>query len=70
MDRSKLLYQFDFARVIAINSEENGYQEPLDDLSTVSFRVDAIDPADPNTKSPGPDGSVEIGGDWEVEAQD
>jgi len=67
MDRSRFLYQYDFARTIAITSEADGYRPDLDDFGEVGFRIDAIDPADPNLAEPGPDGRTEIGGDWPIE---
>lgn len=69
MDRSRFLYQFDFARVIAMTSGEDGYRPELDTFATVGFEVDAIDPADPNIANPGPDGRIEIGGVWQVETE-
>ena len=67
MDRSRFLYQYDFARVIAMTSGEDGYQPVLDDFASTGFRIDAIDPADPNVANPGPDGRTEIGGDWPID---
>lgn len=66
MDRSRFLFQFDFARVIAMDSGTDGYQPVLDDFGETGFRVDTIDPADPNLAQPGPDGRIEIGGDWPI----
>jgi len=67
LNRTTYTYQFDFARTIAATSEEDGYQPEFDDFTGVGIRVDAIDPADPNLASPGPDGRVEIGADVPVE---
>lgn len=69
MDRSRFLYQYDFARVIAMDSGTDGYRPVLDDFAQTGFRIDAIDPADPNLAQPGPDGRIEAGGDWPVETE-
>ena len=50
-------------RNLASQPAESWHERELDGLSSFSgatVRVDAIDPADPNLKRPGPDGRVEL----------
>lgn len=52
---------FDLAYTVA-------YQPRVSDaLEAVSIGVDAIDPADPNLQTPGPDGRVEARAEWPIE---
>lgn len=63
MNRARLWYQFEFGAETEIGPED-GWQETelagLPHFDAATFRADFIDPADPNLKSPGPDGRVEI----------
>lgn len=67
MDRGQYRYQFDFSREIAMTTQDDGYQPVFDDFTQTNLRVDTVDPADPNVKSPGPDGRVEIGADIAID---
>jgi hypothetical protein len=69
IDSSRVLYrlrffaEFQLGRNLASQPAESWHERELDGLSSftgATVRVDAIDPADPNLKRPGPDGRVEL----------
>jgi len=69
MNSSRVLYrlrffaEFQLGRNLASQPAESWHERELDGLSSftgATVRVDAIDPADPNLKHPGPDGRVEL----------
>lgn len=68
-DSNRVLYrlrffaEFQLGRNLASQPAESWHERELDGLSSftgVTVRVDAIDPADPNLKRPGPDGRLEM----------
>lgn len=62
MDRARLYYQFEFAADLDITAEMTGQGADLEaapEFSGVTFGIDCIDPADPNLRTPGPDGRTE-----------
>jgi len=69
LNGGRLLYrlcffaEFQLGRNLASQPAESWHERELDGLSSftgATVRVDAIDPADPNLKRPGPDGRVEL----------
>ena len=61
--RLRFFAEFQLGRNLASQPAESWYERELDGLSSftgATVRVDAIDPADPNLKRPGPDGRVEL----------
>lgn len=69
INNSRLLYrlrffaEFQLGRNRSSEPAETWHERELDGLSSftgVTVRVDAIDPADPNLKRPGPDGRLEL----------
>lgn len=68
-DASRVLYRYRFiapfqlGRSSASQPAETWHERQLDGLATlerVRLDVDAIDPADPNLRQPGPDGRIEM----------
>ncbi|MCL9653618.1 hypothetical protein L2088_02770 [Pseudomonas protegens] len=68
-DATRLLYrlrffaEFQLGRNLLGQPAETWHERELDGLPSftgVTVRVDAIDPADPNLKKPGPDGRLEL----------
>lgn len=68
-DATRLLYrlrffaEFQLGRNLPGQPAETWHERELDGLPSftgVTVRVDAIDPADPNLKKPGPDGRLEL----------
>nr|WP_268561273.1 hypothetical protein [Pseudomonas protegens] len=68
-DATRLLYrlrffaEFQLGRNLPSQPAETWHERELDGLPSltgVTVRVDAIDPADPNLKKPGPDGRLEL----------
>jgi len=69
INASRVLYrlrfstEFQLGRNLPGQPAESWHERELDGLSSftgVTVRVDAIDPADPNLKRPGPDGRLEL----------
>ena len=69
INNSRVLYrlrfysEFQLGRNLPGQPAESWHERELDGLSSftgVTVRVDAIDPADPNLKRPGPDGRLEL----------
>ncbi|TDK57807.1 phage tail terminator protein [Pseudomonas moraviensis] len=69
INSSRLFYrlcffaEFQLGRNLPSQPAESWHERELDGLSSftgATVRVDAIDPADPNLKRPGPDGRVEL----------
>lgn len=69
LDATRLLYrlrffaEFQLGRNLPSQPAETWHERELDGLPSltgVTVRVDAIDPADPNLKKPGPDGRLEL----------
>ncbi|WP_085632096.1 MULTISPECIES: hypothetical protein [unclassified Pseudomonas] len=61
--RLRFFAEFQLGRNLASQPAESWHERELDGLSSftgVTVRVDAIDPADPNLKRPGPDGRLEM----------
>ncbi|WP_425404621.1 phage tail terminator protein [Hwanghaeella sp.] len=62
--RAFLIWGFDFSAATEI-TEEDAYRgtalDALPNLETVEINLDAVDPADANVTSPGPDGRSEAG---------
>ncbi|MCU1773325.1 hypothetical protein [Pseudomonas sp. 13B_3.2_Bac1] len=61
--RLRFFAEFQLGRNLPSQPAESWHERELDGLSSftgVTVRVDAIDPADPNLKHPGPDGRVEL----------
>lgn len=61
--RLRFFAEFQLGRNLASQPAESWHERELDGLSSfsgVTVRVDAIDPADPNLKHPGPDGRLEL----------
>lgn len=61
--RLRFFAEFQLGRNLANQPAESWHERELDGLSSftgATVRVDAIDPADPNLKRPGPDGRVEL----------
>ena len=61
--RLRFFAEFQLGRNLPGQPAESWHERELDGLSSftgVTVRVDAIDPADPNLKHPGPDGRVEL----------
>jgi hypothetical protein len=61
--RLRFFAEFQLGRNLPSQPAESWHERELDGLSSftgVTVRVDAIDPADPNLKYPGPDGRVEL----------
>ena len=61
--RLRFFAEFQLGRNLASQPAESWHERELDGLSSftgVTVRVDAIDPADPNLKRPGPDGRLEL----------
>ncbi|WP_431144608.1 phage tail terminator protein [Pseudomonas alvandae] len=61
--RLRFSAEFQLGRNLASQPAESWHERELDGLSSftgATVRVDAIDPADPNLKHPGPDGRVEL----------
>lgn len=61
--RLRFFAEFQLGRNLPSQPAESWHERELDGLSSftgVTVRVDAIDPADPNLKRPGPDGRVEL----------
>jgi len=61
--RLRFFAEFQLGRNLPSQPAESWHERELDGLSSftgVTVRVDAIDPADPNLKHPGPDGRVEM----------
>lgn len=61
--RLRFFAEFQLGRNLPSQPAESWYERELDGLSSftgATVRVDAIDPADPNLKRPGPDGRVEM----------
>ncbi|MDR6957462.1 hypothetical protein J2W43_001438 [Pseudomonas brassicacearum] len=61
--RLRFFSEFQLGRNLASEPAESWHERELDGLSSftgATVRVDAIDPADPNLKRPGPDGRVEL----------
>ncbi|QXI13211.1 phage tail terminator protein [Pseudomonas zeae] len=61
--RLRFFAEFQLGRNLPSQPAESWHERELDGLSSftgVTVRVDAIDPADPNLKRPGPDGRVEM----------
>ncbi|MBI6620459.1 hypothetical protein YA0783_19330 [Pseudomonas corrugata] len=61
--RLRFFAEFQLGRNLASQPAESWHERELDGLSSftgATVRVDAIDPADPNLKHPGPDGRVEL----------
>jgi len=61
--RLRFFAEFQLGRNLASQPAESWHERELDGLSSftgATVRVDAIDPADPNLKRPGPDGRVEL----------
>lgn len=69
LNATRLLYrlvffaEFQLGRNLSSQPAETWHERELDGLPSftgVTVRVDAIDPADPNLKRPGPDGRLEL----------
>ncbi|MBV4486942.1 hypothetical protein HU727_015210 [Pseudomonas sp. SWRI153] len=61
--RLRFFAEFQLGRNLPDQPAESWHERELDGLSSfagATVRVDAIDPADPNLKRPGPDGRVEM----------
>jgi hypothetical protein len=61
--RLRFFAEFQLGRNLPSQPAESWHERELDGLSSftgVTVRVDAIDPAEPNLKYPGPDGRVEL----------
>ncbi|RON01803.1 hypothetical protein BK659_25155 [Pseudomonas brassicacearum] len=61
--RLRFFTEFQLGRNLPGQPAESWHERELDGLSSftgVTVRVDAIDPADPNLKRPGPDGRLEL----------
>lgn len=61
--RLRFFAEFQLGRNLPSQPAESWHERELDGLSSftgVTVRVDAIDPADPNLKRPGPDGRLEM----------
>lgn len=61
--RLRFFTEFQLGRNLPDQPAESWHERELDGLSSftgVMVRVDAIDPADPNLKRPGPDGRLEL----------
>ncbi|MCU7250771.1 phage tail terminator protein [Pseudomonas koreensis] len=61
--RLRFFAEFQLGRNLPSQPAESWHERELDALSSftgVTVRVDAIDPADPNLKRPGPDGRLEM----------
>ncbi|MBV4464233.1 hypothetical protein AB7M29_001767 [Pseudomonas sp. F-14 TE3623] len=61
--RLRFFAEFQLGRNLPGQPAESWHERELDGLSSftgVTVRVDAIDPADPNLKRPGPDGRLEL----------
>ncbi len=61
--RLRFFTEFQLGRNLPSEPAETWHERELDGLSSftgVTVRVDAIDPADPNLKRPGPDGRLEL----------
>ncbi|WLH36828.1 hypothetical protein PSH79_05935 [Pseudomonas sp. FP2196] len=61
--RLRFFAEFQLGRNLPSQPAESWHERELDGLSSftgATVRVDAIDPADPNLKRPGPDGRVEL----------
>ncbi|MHA3735109.1 phage tail terminator protein [Pseudomonas sp. Eth.TT006] len=61
--RLRFFAEFQLGRNLPSQPAESWHERELDALSSftgATVRVDAIDPADPNLKYPGPDGRVEL----------
>ncbi|TVT82375.1 hypothetical protein [Pseudomonas sp. H3(2019)] len=61
--RLRFFTDFQLGRNLPGQPAESWHERELDGLSSftgVTVRVDAIDPADPNLKRPGPDGRLEL----------
>ncbi|KIQ59349.1 MULTISPECIES: phage tail terminator protein [Pseudomonas] len=61
--RLRFFAQFQLGRNLTSQLAESWHERELDGLSSftgATVRVDAIDPADPNLKRPGPDGRLEL----------
>lgn len=61
--RLRFFAEFQLGRNLPSQPAESWHERELDGLSSftgATVRVDAIDPADPNLKRPGPDGRVEM----------
>ncbi|WP_422777198.1 phage tail terminator protein [Pseudomonas mediterranea] len=61
--RLRFFAEFQLGRNLASQPAESWHERELDGLSSftgATVRVDAIDPADPNLKRPGPDGRLEL----------
>ena len=64
LEPHRLYCQFRFAAetsIAAVRTGQGRDLENLPDFGGTSLRIDAVDPADPNLSSPGPDGRVEAG---------
>lgn len=62
LNRARLFYQFEFGAQMEIEPQD-GWQDTelagLPHFDGTDFKVDFIDPADPNLESPGPDGRID-----------
>jgi len=61
--RLRFFAEFQLGRNLPSQPAESWHERELDGLASftgATVRVDAIDPADPNLKHPGPDGRVEL----------
>ncbi|MCI0996751.1 hypothetical protein FGE05_19270 [Pseudomonas sp. ICMP22404] len=61
--RLRFFAEFQLGRNLASQPAESWHERELDGLSSftgATVQVDAIDPADPNLKRPGPDGRLEL----------
>ncbi|WP_426206206.1 phage tail terminator protein [Pseudomonas sp. TWP3-1] len=61
--RLRFFAEFQLGRNLPDQPAQSWHERELDDLASftgATVRVDAIDPADPNLKRPGPDGRVEL----------
>ncbi|MFJ2364479.1 hypothetical protein ACIPIN_12385 [Pseudomonas sp. NPDC087697] len=61
--RLRFFAEFQLGRNLPSQPAQSWHERELDGLSSftgVTVRVDAIDPADPNLKRPGPDGRLEL----------
>lgn len=69
VDRARLYYRLDFAATTEITVEQTRHARDLAALprfENVGFGIDALDPADPNRATPGPDGRFEAGAEIDV----
>ena len=63
VDRARLYYQFEFKSAFQINESDTWQavaNAALPAFNTMHIDVDAIDPADANIATPGPDGVIEV----------